>query len=173
MPEPGGAGRGEARPELIRVRVKIVGSQKCGIVGKSQSALIMIDPIISTRTRSFDGASRDSEAPSEHLAASVGIVLAPVGTEPILPQPMSQQPRTLLLTLGSELRDPLHVEPTQLTLRDQKAGPRPVSVRCSVSWPDQTRHCIYIGTSWPSQNTGRGRRHASAVTGSGSARRCL
>jgi hypothetical protein len=57
-------GRGEARRELIRVRVKIMGSQKCGIVGKSQSVLIMIDPMISTRTRSFDGAARDSEAPS-------------------------------------------------------------------------------------------------------------
>jgi hypothetical protein len=34
-----------------RVRVEIMGSQKCGIVGKSQSILIMIHPIISTRTR--------------------------------------------------------------------------------------------------------------------------
>jgi hypothetical protein len=29
-----------------------MGSQKCRIVGKFQSVLIMIDPIISTRTRS-------------------------------------------------------------------------------------------------------------------------
>jgi hypothetical protein len=35
----------------LRVRVEIIGSQKCGIVGKSQSVLIMINPIISTRTR--------------------------------------------------------------------------------------------------------------------------
>jgi hypothetical protein len=35
----------------VRVRVKIMGSQKCGIVGKYQSVLIMINTIISTRTR--------------------------------------------------------------------------------------------------------------------------
>jgi hypothetical protein len=35
----------------IRVRGEIMGSQKCRIVGKSQSVLIMINPIISTRTR--------------------------------------------------------------------------------------------------------------------------
>ena len=34
-----------------RVRVEIIGSQNCRIVGKSQSVLIMINPIISTRTR--------------------------------------------------------------------------------------------------------------------------
>jgi hypothetical protein len=28
-----------------------MGSQNCGIVGKSQSVLMMIDPMISTRTR--------------------------------------------------------------------------------------------------------------------------
>jgi hypothetical protein len=33
------------------VRVVIMGSQKCGIVGKSQPVLSMIDPMISTRTR--------------------------------------------------------------------------------------------------------------------------
>jgi hypothetical protein len=36
---------------LVRVRVEIMGSQKCGIVEKSQSALIMINPVIFTRTR--------------------------------------------------------------------------------------------------------------------------
>jgi hypothetical protein len=36
---------------LIRVRVEIVGAQKCRIVGKSQSVLIMVNPIIFTRTR--------------------------------------------------------------------------------------------------------------------------
>eukprot|EP01047_Picozoa_sp_COSAG01_P093188 COSAG01_NODE_24381_length_781_cov_1.016129_2_plen_146_part_01 len=36
---------------LLRVRVEIMGSQKCRIVGKSQSVLMMIDPIIFTRTR--------------------------------------------------------------------------------------------------------------------------
>jgi hypothetical protein len=33
------------------VRVEIMGSQNCGIVGKSQPVLMMINPIISTRTR--------------------------------------------------------------------------------------------------------------------------
>jgi hypothetical protein len=36
---------------VIRVRVEIMGSQKCRNVGKSQSVHIMINPIISTRTR--------------------------------------------------------------------------------------------------------------------------
>jgi hypothetical protein len=31
--------------------VEIMGSQKCGIVGKSQPGLLMINPMISTRTR--------------------------------------------------------------------------------------------------------------------------
>jgi hypothetical protein len=34
-----------------RVGVEILGSQKCRIVGKSQPVLMMIDPMISTRTR--------------------------------------------------------------------------------------------------------------------------
>jgi hypothetical protein len=37
------------------VRVEIMGSQKCGIVGKSQPVLIMINPIIFTRTRTRAG----------------------------------------------------------------------------------------------------------------------
>jgi hypothetical protein len=37
----------------LRVRVEIMGSKKCGIVGESQSILSMIDPmIIFTRSRS-------------------------------------------------------------------------------------------------------------------------
>jgi|EP01047_Picozoa_sp_COSAG01_P080535 hypothetical protein len=36
---------------MVWVRVEIMGSQNCGIVGKSQSVLMMIDPMISTRTR--------------------------------------------------------------------------------------------------------------------------
>ena len=40
----------------VRVRVEIMGSQKCGIVRKSQSILIMINPIIFTRTRTVSGA---------------------------------------------------------------------------------------------------------------------
>jgi hypothetical protein len=39
------------RPLVLRVRVEIMGSQKCRTVGESQSVLIMIDPIISTCTR--------------------------------------------------------------------------------------------------------------------------
>jgi hypothetical protein len=38
------------------VRGEIMGSHNCGIVGKSQLVLMMIDPMISTRTRSCDGA---------------------------------------------------------------------------------------------------------------------
>jgi hypothetical protein len=37
-----------------RVRVEIMGSPKCGIVGKSQPVLMMINPMIFTRTRSDD-----------------------------------------------------------------------------------------------------------------------
>jgi hypothetical protein len=36
----------------LRVRVEIMGSPKCRIVGESQSVLMMINPIIFTRTRS-------------------------------------------------------------------------------------------------------------------------
>jgi hypothetical protein len=36
---------------MVRVRVEIMGLQKCRIVGKSEAVLIMINPIIFTRTR--------------------------------------------------------------------------------------------------------------------------
>jgi hypothetical protein len=36
---------------MIRVRVEIMGSSNCRIVGESQPVLIMINPIIFTRTR--------------------------------------------------------------------------------------------------------------------------
>jgi hypothetical protein len=42
---------GAARADDLQVRGKIMGSQNCGIVGKSQSVLIMINSIIFTRTR--------------------------------------------------------------------------------------------------------------------------
>jgi hypothetical protein len=42
-----------ARTPHPPVRVEIMGSQKCGIVAKSQSALITINPIIFTRTRMY------------------------------------------------------------------------------------------------------------------------
>jgi hypothetical protein len=51
------AGAGACTPtptpaaDSLRVRVEIMGSQKCGIVGKSQSVLVMINPMIFTRTR--------------------------------------------------------------------------------------------------------------------------
>jgi hypothetical protein len=35
----------------LRLRVRIIGLPKSGIVGKSRSVLIVIDPIIFTRTR--------------------------------------------------------------------------------------------------------------------------
>jgi hypothetical protein len=41
----------DARQVWSRVRVAIMGSQKCRNVGKSQPALIMINPMIFTRTR--------------------------------------------------------------------------------------------------------------------------
>jgi hypothetical protein len=42
----------------LRVRVEITGWQKGRIVGKSQSVLMMINPIISTRTRKHQAAGR-------------------------------------------------------------------------------------------------------------------
>ena len=39
-------------PGTHQVRVEIMGSPECRIVGKSQSVLMMINPIIFTRTRS-------------------------------------------------------------------------------------------------------------------------
>jgi hypothetical protein len=35
----------------VRVWVEIMGSPTCGIVGKSQPVLLMVDPMIFTRTR--------------------------------------------------------------------------------------------------------------------------
>jgi hypothetical protein len=48
---------GRALAVFLRVGVEIMGSQKCGIVGESQPVLIMINPMIFTRTRTFVGAS--------------------------------------------------------------------------------------------------------------------
>jgi hypothetical protein len=53
----------------LRLRVEIMGSQKCGAVGNSQSGLIMISPIIFTRTRGS------------------GWWLAATGASPVLPLP--------------------------------------------------------------------------------------
>jgi hypothetical protein len=38
---------------IIRVQGEMMGSQKCGIVGKSQPVLVTINPMISTCTRTF------------------------------------------------------------------------------------------------------------------------
>jgi hypothetical protein len=40
-----------AAAAAARVRVEIMGSQQCGIVGKSQPGLVMIDPVNFTRAR--------------------------------------------------------------------------------------------------------------------------
>jgi hypothetical protein len=48
------------------VRVETMGSQKCGIVGKSQSVLIMINPIIFTRTRTWHNTGVCSPRKSVH-----------------------------------------------------------------------------------------------------------
>eukprot|EP01047_Picozoa_sp_COSAG01_P003248 COSAG01_NODE_94_length_26962_cov_9.110933_32_plen_257_part_00 len=42
---------------MLRVRVEIMGSQKCGTVGESQPVLMMINPSISTRSRTVMSAS--------------------------------------------------------------------------------------------------------------------
>jgi hypothetical protein len=49
---------------VVRVRVEMMGSPKCRIVGKSQPVHIMINPIISTRTRIV---AADLECVSDHL----------------------------------------------------------------------------------------------------------
>jgi hypothetical protein len=41
----------------VRVRVEIMGSQKCRTVGKSQSVFDTINPVIFTRTRIIDRCS--------------------------------------------------------------------------------------------------------------------
>jgi hypothetical protein len=56
---------------LIRVRVEIIGALKCRNVGESQSVLIMIDPIISTRTR-ICYATTDGSCRAAHHEAMPG-----------------------------------------------------------------------------------------------------
>eukprot|EP01047_Picozoa_sp_COSAG01_P070653 COSAG01_NODE_10770_length_2083_cov_171.070060_2_plen_89_part_00 len=53
---------------ILRVRVEIMGSQKCRIVGKSQSFLFMIDPIISTRARINMSCTRCAQLGGGHAA---------------------------------------------------------------------------------------------------------
>jgi hypothetical protein len=63
-------------PVYLRVRVEIMGSQKCGIVGKSQSVLMMINPMISTRTRTRTSARRKSV----HVPSCYGAPRLPRGS---------------------------------------------------------------------------------------------
>jgi hypothetical protein len=52
------------RLRRLRVRMEIMGPGKCRIVGKSQSVLMMIDPIIFTHTRNRQGERLDLCTPS-------------------------------------------------------------------------------------------------------------
>jgi hypothetical protein len=54
-------------------RVEIMGSPTCRIVGKSQAVLIVIDPMISTRTRNVK--TRGFE-PGSGFVAAEGVVVA-------------------------------------------------------------------------------------------------
>eukprot|EP01047_Picozoa_sp_COSAG01_P002225 COSAG01_NODE_58_length_30193_cov_12.302020_8_plen_102_part_00 len=56
----------------LRVRVEIMGSQKCGIVGKSQPVLMMVNPIIFTRTRNRGGRGGGHRAARGAVAAAAG-----------------------------------------------------------------------------------------------------
>jgi hypothetical protein len=47
----------------MRVRVEIMGPGKCGNVGESQPVLIIINPIISTRTRISVRSDQSGECP--------------------------------------------------------------------------------------------------------------
>ena len=55
----------------IRVRVEIMGSQKCRIAGKPQSVLVMINPMIFTRTRTTLAVSSTPALPRWHLCSCV------------------------------------------------------------------------------------------------------
>jgi hypothetical protein len=57
-PRPRGSHAPPRQAAPARVRVEIMGSQKCGIVGKSQPVLMMIDPIIFTHTRGGGAGAR-------------------------------------------------------------------------------------------------------------------
>jgi hypothetical protein len=61
-----GAHRVAVTCKHIRVRVEIMGAPKCRNVRESQSVLIMIDPILSTRTRINTPRSRISESLAHH-----------------------------------------------------------------------------------------------------------
>jgi hypothetical protein len=80
-----------ARTLSMRVQGEIMGSQNYRNVGESQSALIMIDPIISPRTRTpcaAGGTQRRNRESHEHLPAVLSRICdraAPVCREPMCP----------------------------------------------------------------------------------------
>jgi hypothetical protein len=55
---------------VLRVRVETMGSQKCGIVGKSQAVLMMINPMIFTRTRRRSPGVDQGAVPGQQLACT-------------------------------------------------------------------------------------------------------
>jgi hypothetical protein len=62
----------------VRVRVEILGSQTCGFVGISQSVLIMIIPMIFTRTSNVARAGGGAQAQSAHGHEASGVAAASV-----------------------------------------------------------------------------------------------
>jgi hypothetical protein len=60
------------RARSVRVRVEIMGSQKSRIVGKSQSVLMMINPIIFTRTRKHTHTAVDATTGSRGASEGGG-----------------------------------------------------------------------------------------------------
>jgi hypothetical protein len=58
------------------VRVEIMGSQKCGIVGKYQSVLIMINLILFTRTRRYGVIPKDAKKMMQTVEENADSMLA-------------------------------------------------------------------------------------------------
>jgi hypothetical protein len=87
----------------VRVRVESMGSQQCGIVGKSQPVLSVTDAIIYTRTRSADiGCYACCSSQSAGPGAAAAEVVAPqrLGTTAAAPRPSLLQAHRLLGTAG-------------------------------------------------------------------------
>jgi hypothetical protein len=78
------AARIALRPSEIRVRVEIMGSQNFRIVGKSQPVLIMINPIIFTRTRTPTHPHRHVTSTTDmwQVTTRRGLALRPASTPP-------------------------------------------------------------------------------------------
>jgi hypothetical protein len=103
-----------------RVRVEIMGSPKCGIVGKSQPVLMIIHPIISTRTIIHRWGRRQLA----HHAHGARV----------------ERPLLLALTAGHDMGS--RPEGSSLLLR-RRAPPRWVS-RAFPSWKRVTLTEIYL-----------------------------